>query len=135
MRAKPKVLVVDDSEIALEMARIRLEEAGFEVVTLSSPFGFSAELRAQTPDIVLLDVSMPALQGDRLLQIAQRHVDDTPSSKGGPKRRRCPIVLYSDRPEQELGEIARACGADGYVRKSLNFDAIVRALRRLLLER
>jgi CheY-like chemotaxis protein len=122
MRVRQKILVVDDSDIALELARIRLEEAGFEVETLNSPFGFSAALWAQKPDLVLLDVSMPALQGDRLLQIAHR--------QGG--KRRCPMVLYSDRSEQELRELAQSCGADGYVRKSADFKLVVETIRKLL---
>ncbi len=125
MPTKQKILIVDDSEIALDLARLRLEEAGFEVATLNSPFGFSAELNAQNPDLVLLDVSMPALQGDRLLQIAQRHV----KAKSG---RRCPVVLYSDRSEEELRELARSSGADGYVRKSANFEIVIIAIRKLL---
>jgi CheY-like chemotaxis protein len=116
MRVRHKILVVDDSTIALELARIRLEEAGFDVETLDSPFGFSAALRSQKPDLVLLDVSMPALQGDRLLQIAHRNVN--PSQRGATASQgSCPVVLYSDRPEQELAALAHACGADGYVRK------------------
>jgi len=47
MRARPKILVVDDSDIALELAKLRLEEAGFEVETLNTPFGFSATLWVQ----------------------------------------------------------------------------------------
>jgi DNA-binding response OmpR family regulator len=123
MRARQKILVVDDSDIALELARIRLEEAGFDVETLNSPFGFSAALWAQKPDLVLLDVSMPALQGDRLLQIAHR------SQEG---KRRCAFVLYSDRSEEELGMLARSCGADGYVRKTSDFKLVVETIRKLL---
>ena len=126
MRLRPKILVVDDSDIALEVAKIRLEEAGFEVETLNTPFGFSAKLWAEQPDLVLLDVSMPALHGDRLLQIAHR------SRGGATSRRRCPIVLYSDRPEDELSQLAKSCGADGYVQKSSNFKLVIDAIRRFL---
>ena len=126
MPARPKILVVDDSDIALELAKIRLEEAGFDVETLNTPFGFSATLWAQQPDLVLLDVSMPALHGDRLLQVAHR------SRGGAAPKRRCPIVLYSDRPEEELSQIARSCGADGYVQKSSNFTLVIERIRRLL---
>ena len=126
MRARQKILVVDDSDIALELAKLRLEEAGFEVETLNTPFGFSATLWAQKPDLVLLDVSMPALHGDRLLQIAHR------SQGGSTSKRRCPIVLYSDRPEEELSKLAKSCGADGYVQKSSNFKLVIDAIRRLL---
>lgn len=126
MRVKQKILVVDDSDIALELAKLRLEEVGFEVATLNTPFGFSATLWAEEPDLVLLDVTMPALHGDRLLQIAHR------SQGGSTSKRRCPIVLYSDRPQEELSKIAEACGADGYVQKSSNFKLVIAQIRKLL---
>jgi len=69
---------------------------------------------------------MPAFHGDRLLQIAHR------SRGGATSKRRCPIVLYSDRPEEELSKLAAACGADGYVQKSSTFKLVIAVIRRLL---
>src|SRR5687767_1646654 len=128
MTRRWKILLVDDSDLALELAKMKLEEAGYAVVTLNSPFGFSATFRAERPDLVLLDVSMPALQGDRLVQIARRHWSSHPPSRAGvlgtpPKR--CPIVLYSDRPARELRSIALNCGADAYVAKNADFANVI----------
>jgi DNA-binding NarL/FixJ family response regulator len=76
---------------------------------------------------------MPALQGDRLLQIAHRYVNSSPSPHGAAtSQRRCPIVLYSDRPEADLRQLADSCGADGYVRKTSNFQHIIETIHKLL---
>lgn len=115
---KHHVVVVDDSEFCREIARLNLEEAGFEVTTLSSPIGFSQKLMQAQPSLALVDFSMPGLKGDQLIQIAQR------AMKGSI----CPVVLFSDQPERILASITKSCGADGYICKSDDWAGIVRAI-------
>ena len=67
-----RVLIVDDSEICCETAKLMLEEEGLEVFTLSTPIGFSANLQNLRPDIALVDVAMPAMRGNQLVDIANR---------------------------------------------------------------
>ncbi len=113
------IVVVDDSEFCREVARLNLEEAGFVVTTLSSPIGFSQKLMQAQPNLALVDFSMPGLKGDQLIQIAQR------AMKGSI----CPVVLFSDQPERTLAQIAKSCGADGYICKSDDWPAIVRSIQ------
>jgi len=116
-RTKPRIMIVDDSEICRESARISLEEHGFEVVLLDSPFGFSRRLIQDKPDLVLMDVSMPALQGDSLVEIAlQRRLHE------------CTILLFSSLPEPELAELAKRCGAAGFVPKTGDPELLVRTV-------
>lgn len=61
--AQAEILIVDDSALILELYRDVFEAAGFEVITRNTPFGTSSTIAAKKPDIVLLDVFMPALQG------------------------------------------------------------------------
>ena len=104
---KKKVLILDDSPLVRELVDITLSEHGYDVVGLSSPFEFSAALRRERPDLVLMDVTMPALAGDKVVEFARQY------SPGG-----CPIVLFSDRSDAELAMLASKCGADGYIRKT-----------------
>jgi CheY-like chemotaxis protein len=115
------VLVLDDSEIALEVARGALESAGYAVVTSTSTFGFSRLCMQTNPDLVVVDVNMPALAGDRLVEILRRF-----------QSRPFPIVLHSDRPAAELKSLALACGANGSARKSADCAALLREIERLL---
>jgi len=119
-----KILVVDDSEIIRELTRMVLEEEGYEVIGLDSPTGFSRTLVLEKPDLVLMDVSMPALTGDKLVEIAVRS-----------GLHRCPIVLFSDRSDAELARLADECGAAGYVRKSLDLTLLGLKIRRFLPSR
>ena len=106
-RKKHKVLIVDDSRLILAMTKSVLERSGLTVVALDSPIGFTRVLTDERPDLALIDVSMPALRGDQLVELVRRRVPNA-----------CPIVLFSERPEEELAQLVAACGAAGYVRKS-----------------
>jgi CheY-like chemotaxis protein len=105
---KPRVMMVDDSEVVLEMGRIALEEAGYEVFTLDNPLTVAHALRKNVPDLLLIDVNMPALTGDVVTKIVANH--------GAGKK--IPVLLYSDISVQELEERAKACGATGFIQKT-----------------
>jgi serine/threonine protein kinase len=122
VKRRRKILVVDDSDVALEAARISLEESGFDVVTLENPLVLVTKVRAESPDLVLLDISMPALAGDELVGIVGRHQDMAHT----------PVVLHSDLPKETLAERARNCGAAGYIQKTADPDEFVKQVRRWL---
>ena len=103
---KPLIMVVDDCEITLEVTRLHLEEAGFEVITRSRPLGTTAEIIRTKPDCVLVDVSMPGLTGDNIIKIVRESTIETR------------IVLFSAKESNELRELSRECGADGYIKKT-----------------
>src|SRR5262245_1587889 len=118
--ARRKVLVVDDSEIVRTMVCMLLSEHGYEVVAVDSPFAFSQALVDEKPDLVLMDVTMPGLRGDQLVNIAQRSpVHD------------CPIVWFSDRFDAELARLVKRCGAVGYIKKG-DEATLVRDIERFM---
>ncbi len=116
-----KILLVDDSEIARDVAKFVLQQEGYDVVALDTQFGFSQALNRERPDLVLIDVEMPALRGDQVVEVVLQH-----------KLHRCPIVFHSDRPEAELRELVARTGASGFIRKSPNGDLLVEAVKRFL---
>ncbi len=115
---QPKVVVLDDSEICRATTKLMLEEQGFVVIPLSSPLRFSGVMKSEQPDIALIDVGMPALQGDQLVSLANRH-----------GVAHCPMVLFSDRSADELTALVRQCGAAGFIRKSDSWESIGSAVR------
>ena len=114
--AKAKILVVDDSPVILETTRLILEEAGYQVVTLDNPLSMAHAVRKDSPDLVLLDVEMPAVRGDDVASIAGRHG----ATQG------TPVVLYSDLAEKQLQERTLRCGAVGFIRKTNDEDSFLR---------
>ena len=117
-----KILVVDDSDLCRDLTKMMLEDYGYEVITLSSGLGLSRTLGREKPDLVLLDVSMPAVSGNQIVEVARQH-----------KLHRCPIVLFSDRPAGELSVLARDCGASGFIAKTSNAHLLAQSVSRFLL--
>ena len=115
---RPKVLVVDDDEVCRAVVREALEGGGFDVVELGSPVGMSSVVSLEKPDVVLMDVEMPAIDGDKAVQILMKH-----------RLHDCKVLLYSGKPAAELERLAKACGASGYVSKSLTDAALASAVR------
>lgn len=101
------VLVVDDDPCHLVAARKLLEMEGYRVVVHDSPFGTTEKISTVRPDVVLIDVNMPALSGDRLCFIV----------RGRSFGREVPILLYSSNDEDSLRAAALRYGADGYICK------------------
>lgn len=118
---RPKVLVVDDNEVCRAVVRDALEEGGFDVVELGSPVGMSSVVNLEKPDVVLMDVEMPAIDGDMAVQILLKH-----------RLHDCKALLYSGKPAAELEKLAVACGASGYVSKTVTGAALASAVRSYL---
>jgi two-component system, OmpR family, response regulator len=115
-----RVLIVDDSTQQLDLTARQLRLSGFEVATTPSSFGVSNLIRNFAPDVVLLDVEIPALSGDRLLEIARRHA---------PTGTR--FVLFSACDAGKLRNLAKQSGADDWISKSEPADGLVARLRAL----
>jgi two-component system KDP operon response regulator KdpE len=120
MSAAPlKVLVVDDEPPIRKLLRLGLGTQGYEI--LDAPSGKAAlELIAQKPDLVILDLGLPDIEGLELLrQIRQR-------SEG------VPIVVLSSRGEEAAKVQALDLGADDYVTKPFGMDELLARIRAAL---
>jgi two-component system OmpR family response regulator len=104
---KKTILVVDDDELHLELARVLLEDDRVEVLTHHNGYGVPERVKALQPDLVLVDINMPGLSGDRLARLL-RDSDDT---------NHVPIVFYSSNDEDSLREIVSTCDVRGYICK------------------
>lgn len=103
-----KVLIVDDDEIQLTVLRGWLEHDGYEVCTRNSAFGTSSTVLREHPDIVILDLEMPGLNGDAVAKLLG-------SLSGGKK---IGIVFYSGNDVPNLQELAREARVLGAIRKT-----------------
>lgn len=118
-----RVLVVDDSEIVLVKAVEALGCCGYEVSTaLNADAADVIIYSSSRPDIIILDVMMPVLDGDKKARILKS--DD--ATKG------IPILLMSSKPEDELAALASESGADGYLRKPFSSDEMVQKIETTL---
>lgn len=107
MNNKKRVVVIDDEEVHLYTAKWLLESDQIEVITHRGPFGATNCVRASRPDLILLDINMPALSGENLMQLLKDSCAST----------RTPILFYSSNDEATLRHLVAAHGVEGYVCK------------------
>jgi DNA-binding response OmpR family regulator len=112
---KGKILIIDDDERALAIARRNLESGGYEVLTCSSALKMPQLVQREKPDLVLLDVEMPALSGEHVLDLATLF----------DFLRAVPIVIHSSKSEEELASLVARSQAKGYIRKTGNAISFV----------
>ena len=117
-----KILVVDDSEVVLGVAKAMLSEAGYEVETNRRATGSVALILHTKPDLVLLDVNMPSLRGDMIARMSVATNNSTGTI----------VVLHSTLPEKELERLAAESGAHGYIKKTDNSHQFIRQVRQFL---
>ncbi|SHJ17457.1 CheY chemotaxis protein or a CheY-like REC (receiver) domain [Malonomonas rubra DSM 5091] len=107
MTVQKTVLIIDDDESHLLTAKGIIEGLGFRVVMHNSPFRTTETVLKTKPDMLLIDVNMPALPGDQLCSLLRDE----------PELTSLPIYLYSSNDEDILRESAVKYQADGYICK------------------
>ena len=103
----PHVLVIDDCEIARTEISQRLGRAGFKVSHLASPIGATRVIVDQAIDVVVIDVQMPSIRGDRLAALF----------KGNRRFARLGVILVTGGNEEELEELGSVAKADAVLSK------------------
>lgn len=119
-----RVLIVDDQPDLVAGIKMVLEEEGLEVVVHSSLITLPLVLRRIDPDVILLDLSMPALSGTAAFG-RERQLLKTDA----------PVILFSGRGERELARLVEELGADGFLSKSEETQAIVHNVKTWILNR
>ena len=116
-----RILLMDDSEIFLEVARRALEHAGYEVIVANDLESFQQARQQKPADLVLMDVQMPEAFGDDIaMTLRFAHDVDTP------------IYLLSSLSDKELAERANEAQIDGFISKNIGMERIVEQVRRIL---
>lgn len=114
MAERKRILILDDSPIALELERQALEARGHQVATAEDILAFQALLDGFRPELVLTDLEMPDLPGHEVVRILKRD----------PATERIPVVIFSGRPDAELAAIAERVGADGHLSKAQGIERL-----------
>jgi len=121
MSAAPlRVLVIDDEPPIRKLLRVGLSAHGYQTVEASSGKSALELLREQPPDLVILDLGLPDMQGHELLRTMRARND------------KVPIVVLSSR-DDETGKVqALDAGADDYVTKPFGMDELLARMRAAL---
>ncbi len=105
---KNKILIIDDDPFILEMYVLKFKEQGFEVDIAKDGKEGVKKMREDNPDIVLLDVVMPAMDGFDVLQELKKDRPPHPMK----------IILLTNLGQKEDVERGMRLGADDYIIKA-----------------
>jgi adenylate cyclase len=115
-------LVVDDNPTNLEVLRVRLNAQGYEVVTAVDGEDALTQARELEPDLVLLDIMMPKLDGISVLKVL----------KGDTTLRFTPVILVTAKADTRDVVNGLEAGGDDYLTKPFEHAALVARVRSLL---
>jgi two-component system KDP operon response regulator KdpE len=117
--SRRRILVVDDEPRMIRFIRLNLEHDGFEVVEASSGTRAMTELRDRLPDLVLLDVMMPDLDGFETLRLL-REISSVP------------VIMLTAKGEEDDRVRGLELGADDYITKPFSPRELVSRVRAVL---
>lgn len=113
---KMRVLVCDDEPRLLAFVQIKLRLSGYEVITATSGEAALELARSQNPDVMVLDIIMPGMDGFDVLRELRTFTS-------------LPVLVFSARPGNSSEAIS--LGADDYISKPFDPDELVRRIRQL----
>jgi len=128
--APKKILVVDDNEIVIKTLCLKLQGAGYRVLTAVDGSEAVAVARKEIPDLILLDVSFPPdvdgvpWDGFRIMEWFHR-LDAA---------RKIPIIIITGSEDPKTKERATGAGAVAFFQKPLEHDYLLKVIRATLGE-
>lgn len=122
---KYKLLIVDDSKTIISMLTHHFQAHGFEVIANTRSLGTATMIIREIPNIILLDIEMPLLNGAELCKLLK--TDPSMSQYA-----HIPILFYSIIDEEQIKIKVAECGADGYMRKSWPIDKVIKTVYQYL---
>ena len=120
----PKILLVDDVDLFLELERAYLDGCGYELVTASSGEEALQRLDKVAPDLLLLDFYMPGMDGDEVCRTIRKN----------PRWGKLPIIMVTAAGKPQEVQRCLQSGSDDYVTKPVNKQELREKVARLLGE-
>lgn len=119
-----KILVVEDTEDHLQIIKLILEQHNYTILTESNGKKGLLSAQNQLPDLMLLDVMLPELNGYEVCKIL----------KSEEKTKNIPILMLSVRSSQEDIDAGLNAGANEYMTKPFNLDELLSKVKKYLGE-
>ena len=102
------IAIIEDDQVINQMYRMKFEAAGFEVVSASDGEAGVKVVQRANPDIILLDLQMPNMNGTEALQKIRHQ----------PANANTPVVILTNLGEEEAPVELRRLGIDSYIVKA-----------------
>jgi len=115
-----KILIVDDEESIRDLAQIILKDRGYEVITTGSGSKAIEEFQLEQPDLVLLDIRMPGMNGFEVCTVLKRQDFS----------KEVPVVMFTVSNSEDDRKLAKEAGCNGYFLKPFSSDDLVREVEK-----
>src|ERR1051326_2516779 len=122
MREPPRILIVDDQPVNVDILQTRLAIHGYEILTAGDGEEALARARAAQPDVILLDIMMPKLDG---IEVCRRLKADTSLPF-------MPIIMVTAKTDSKDVVAGLDAGADEYLTKPIDQAALVARVKSML---
>ena len=124
-KARQRILIVDDDHSQAEVLSIGLNQQGFCTLSVGTGCGGLRLARSERPDLVLLDLRLPDVDG---LHICQQLSDDS-------RTRDIPIIIISGMERPDIVRSSRAAGCHYFVRKPYDPNALLLLVQNAIQDR
>ena len=122
MTTKPKILVVDDEPDAVELVEFNLKANGYDVVTATDGEEALEKARAIIPDLIVLDLMLPEVDGTEVCKILRRDQ----------RTQAIPIIMLTVKAAEIDRVLGLELGADDYVTKPFSPRELILRVKKLL---
>jgi DNA-binding response OmpR family regulator len=122
MNQKPKVLIVDDEPNNVDFLEQALEDSGYQLITATNGQEALDKIQSEQPDLILLDLMMPILDGFAVL--AEVKADQV--------LRDIPVIIISAEHDSKSVVKGIKQGAEDYLTKPVNADILVKKVKEYL---
>ena len=117
-----KIVIVDDDVLIRETVRLALDHAGYAVTAVGDPSRALAAVRAEKPDLVIMDLYMPGFDGRELIR----------SMKSDPATAATPVILFTGSSEPIDVVSGLQSGAVEYLGKPIDGEVLLAKIRHIL---
>jgi len=117
-----KILIADDKPEVVELVRVSLEEEDYEIIDASNGKETLKRARLEKPDLILLDVVMPKMDGFEVCR----------QLKKDPQTQEIPIIMLTAKGQEVDKEKARQLGASDYITKPFSPSALLTSVEEIL---
>jgi CheY-like chemotaxis protein len=121
----PKILLVDDEEMNRDFLQRRLQKRGYQVVTAVDGAEACARIGAERPDLVLMDVMMPVMDGLQATRVL----------RSAPETRDIPVIALTALAMAGDREKVLEAGCNDYATKPIEFPQLLEKMQTLLDQR
>lgn len=121
----PKILMVEDNEMNVNMLSRRLQKRGYQVVIAGDGAQGYSLARSENPDLILMDISLPSMDGWEVTRLL----------KSNAETRHIPVIALTAHALVTDREKAFEAGCDEYETKPIDFERLTKKIESLLVEK